>query len=76
MPRLLANALAEATREIRRDLRDGATWADAHLVSTGDHVATVIVDSSIGFDAERHPRRRKSPRPPTTIFTEARAARG
>ena len=65
--KLVHQLLGEAAREIRRDVRDGATWADAHLVSVNGG-AKAIVDSSIGFDEERHPGRGGSPRPPTTIF--------
>jgi hypothetical protein len=68
--RLVHVALGAASREIRRDVRNGARWADAHLVGKSVTRAEVFVDTSIGFDEGRHPRRGKAPRPPTVIVVE------
>lgn len=66
--RLVHVALAAAAKEIRRDVRAGARWADAHLTGpAGKGRATVLVDSSLGFDELRHPTRGDSPLPATTI---------
>jgi hypothetical protein len=77
MPRLLANAMRAAEREIRADIRAGAVWADAHLTRTSQaqHRADVLVDSSLGFDESRHPTRGRSPLPPTTIVIIATAVK-
>jgi hypothetical protein len=75
MPRVVAIALRAAADEIRADLRAGASWADAHLTgATRERLAVVTVDTSLGFDEERHPHREKSRAPCTTIFVEARRA--
>lgn len=73
MPRLLANALRDAAREIRRDVKHGARWADSHVegTDTAEGTAYVTVDSSIGWDESRHPERGKSPLPPTKIVVVA-----
>ena len=69
--RLVHLALGAATREIRRDVKHGATWADAHLVGVkGGSRATVQIDSSVGFDELRHPSRGDSKLPATTIVVE------
>jgi hypothetical protein len=67
--RLVHVALGAATREIRRDVKRGATWADAHVIGhpRKGH-ATVRVDSSTGFDELSHPERGDSQLPATTIF--------
>lgn len=73
MPRLLANALREAAREIRLDVKRGARWADSHLTSTHRDQGTVhvTVDTSLGWDESRHPERGRSPAPPTRIVVKA-----
>lgn len=77
MPRLLANALKAATDEIRADVRAGAKWGDAHVLSVSGraHRAEVAVDSSLGFDEVRHPACGKSALPPTTIVVVAKPAK-
>jgi hypothetical protein len=65
--RLLHAILGAASREIRSELREGATWADAHLVCAEPGKAVAVVDTSLGFSMERHPDRGSSPSPPTTI---------
>lgn len=69
--RLVHLAMAAASKEIRRDIRKGATWADAHLMGApGRRRMTVAVDTSRGFDELRHPSRGDSPLPATTIVVE------
>jgi hypothetical protein len=69
--RLIHTVIGVTAKELRRDLRKGATWADAHLTGNrGKGRAEVVVDSSLGFDELRHPTRGDSPLPATTIVVE------
>jgi hypothetical protein len=68
--------MREVAHEFRADLKRGAMWADAHLVSVDQArgLATVTIDSSLGFDPKRHPQRKKTKAKHTTVFVEMRKA--
>lgn len=70
MARLAHSAVGAASREIRHELKRGASWADAHVSSPKPGLAVIAIDSSFGWSSERHPERGESPNWPTTIFVE------